>query len=117
MQKLIFLFVISLYLTGCAPFIGYSPSYTTSRQEDPYREINEYNNAFFKVYHSDLSVWIGRTLQDLKEAFPLGGSSGLDVYGNGTVIHEVINPVSSIGVNARLIFYFKKNKIHNVVKE
>jgi hypothetical protein len=117
MRIFIILLILGLFLGGCATLYAPYPSSTVS---DPYKEIREYNDSFFKVYHSDLRSWVGKTVGELDQAFTAKGSSSLDVYGNGTIIHEVINPGASYGlptVNARLIFYVKKNKIYNVVKE
>jgi len=114
MGKIIIILLMLILVNGCASF--YDP-YQTSFASDPYKEIREYNDSFFDVYHSDLRTWVGKDLADLDQVFTLRGDSSLDVYGTGTVVHEVINPVPELGVHARLIFYVKNNKIYNVVKE
>ena len=79
-----------------------------------------YNDSFFEVYSSDLRSWVGKTTEELDQVFAAKGRSSLDVYGNGTIIHEPINYGSLYGlpnVSVRLIFYVKNNKIYNIVKE
>lgn len=113
MGRIIVMAAILILTSGCGTL--YQPY--VSSYEDPYKEIKEYNSSFFKVYHSDLRVWVGKNVEELGQAFTAGGSSRLDAYGNGTIIHEVINTVPQFAVHARLIFYVKNNKIYNVVKE
>ena len=114
MKKLLAMLVSILLVSGCA-YLNPQPTYT---QEDIERETEtrRYNDAFDNVYKSDLSIWVGKSPNDLPEAFRGWASlKSQDVYGNGYIVYK---PFSYYYYSHKeLTFYIRNGKIYNVVKE
>lgn len=104
--------IVMLLVSGCAYMqLPESPEITRFREGTSYSR-----QVFFPVYESDLSIWVGKTLEDLQATFQGNpGRRTMDVYGNGYVVYNNY-PVE--GFRTRfLTFYVKGGKIYNVVKE
>lgn len=104
--------VLMLLLSGCAYMqLPESPEIARFREGASWS-----SQVFFPIYESDLSVWVGKTLEDLEAAFQGNpGRRTIDIYGNGYVVYNNF-PVA--GFRTRyLTFYIKSGKIYNVVKE
>ena len=112
MKKLLVVLVLMLLVSGSACL-----QLPESQEIARFREGVSYSKqVFFAVYESDLSVWVGKTLEDLQATFQGNpGRRTMDVYGNGYVVYNSY-PVE--GFRTRfLTFYVKGGKIYNVVKE
>jgi len=113
-----------LLLSGCAML---EPHYDSSLREPSSAEIvlRKYNNAFFNIYDSDLRTWIGKKISEVESVFTVEPGqygccapsySSLDVDGNGYIAYKGSDQVYPYR-SGELIFYTKKYKIYNVVKE
>jgi hypothetical protein len=113
MKKSIYLLIVLIFLNGSA--VMANPE--TMPSDDIDKITNSHNEIFFRIYDSDLQIWIGKSLQELDEVFnKVSGSRSLDTYGNGSVVFKPIY-FSDYDSSKRLIFYLRNNKIYNVVKE
>ena len=122
--------VLLLLVSGCAYLreqAGYGP-YIPPEPSSAEIMLRRYNDVFFNgdsLYDSDLSVWVGKSIEEVKSAFTVEpgqyGCCGpnihsLDVYGNGYISYESAREVHPYR-SGRLTFYIKGNRIYNVVKE
>jgi len=119
MKKYLVLVAMTLIFSGCVT--------TSSNKFDPEavldrvaKEKQECRDMFYRVYKSDLSQWVGKSIQEVEDKFMFEGyflgTRSLDIYGNGW---ESFAPPDNdlFYESARLTFYFKGGKVYNVVKE
>ncbi len=112
MKKLLAILVLMFLVSGCACL-----QLPESQEITRFREGVSYSKqVFFPVYESDLSVWVGKTLEDLELTFQGNpGRRTMDVYGNGSVVYSSY-PVE--GFRTRYLnFLIKDGKIYNVIKD
>ena len=126
-KQLLAMLVSVLLVSGCAYMreqMGYGP-YIPPEPLSSEIVLTKYNDAFFSIYDSNLRSWVGKSIEEVKSAFTVEpgrygccdpGIHSLDIDGNGYISWgsaDEIRPYRS----ARLIFYTKRNRIYNVVKE
>ena len=119
MKRIIALLIISVLTSGCADllFPFYNP-YAKSTIKDPYQKLTECNKNFWKVYDSDLHLWIGKTTKELRDALPKGYDSTSDTDGNEIIEYCLYEFFPVLGCsNKKLFFYVKNNKIYRVVRQ
>lgn len=127
MGKMTILSVIVLLLLGggCTTFGPYYDSYSPPQPSSAEIVLTKYNDAFFSFYNSDLRSWIGKNYAEVKSAFEVTpGEHGccapnihsLDVDNNGYISYESADEIRPYR-SGRLIFYIKRGKIYNIVKE
>lgn len=105
-------------LSGCTTLGStYQPDPTLDRIA---KEEQECRDIFYRVYKSDLSQWVGKSIKEVEKEFTWGdfflGNRSLDLYGNGW--ESFAPPYNGLfHESARLTFYFEGGKVYNVVKE
>jgi hypothetical protein len=127
MKRVIVMLALMLLVSGCAYMreqMGYGP-YIPPEPSSFEIALDRYNEVWKNFYQSDLSIWVGKSIGEVRQAFLVEYEGekccgpdihSLDVYGNGYISYKK-QYLSNFYSSGRLTFYIKRNRIYNVVKE